>query len=953
MSVGSEDRLREAAEVFGELIDGPPADVARRLQGLQASDPELAAVVRDLLRADAEAGSFLEGGPRSYAPGVFEEPSGSVAGEHIGPYVLVSLLGRGGMGEVWVAERRDGQFEQNVALKLLRRGIDSEGIRRRFLQERQVLAHLDHPNIARLLDGGEAPDGRPYFVMELVEGEPITKFCRDHEASIEERLRLVATCAEATAAAHRRLVVHRDIKPSNVLVSGDGRVKLLDFGIAKVLSDDGSSTQWTRAEERVLTPTYAAPEQILGDPVTTATDVYALGAVLYELLTGAPPHDRTSRSAVKLAAQVELETLERPSRAVTVSGGTEGRSSRRLARRLEGDIDAIVQKALRREPERRYPGAAEMAEDLRRHLAGQQVEARPDTVAYRVGKFVRRNRAGVAAAVLVVLALVAGLAATSWQARVARANARRAQRVQDFLVGIFQGSDPSNARGEKVTAREILAAGTRRIETDLRGEPEVQAALYDSVAQIQTSLGALPEAQALAERALADRRRLFGADDPRTMQSLVTLAKVRTALADEKDAEKLVRRALPVLAAAYGEDGDETLRARELLVDLLVNQGSNEEALAAAQTLLASRRRRSGDGSPDTANNLHQVGMIQEGMSRYDDAEKTYRQTIAILDRTVGVEDPRSANAHATLAELLSYRGRRAEAEKEFAITLAAQRKSLGSEHPDVAGTLIDLGFLYLNERRYAEADATLEESLRIYRALDSANAANSLRILAVSFLTQERFAEARQRIDECLAIARQRYGPKHQVTLTALGNLGDIQLHGGDLSTAEATLREAIAGLEDVFGKTSDSLRAPLNNLGEVARLRGRLDEAEGLHRRALAIQLEAIGAGAPSVPGTRLQLALDLLARPTPPRLAEARDQIDQAIDLQRKIDGGHPRLDEMLLASGRVALAQRDRVRSRRELSEAVERLSSHHGEADARTRIARAELAALPPTEGAGP
>ena len=494
-----------------------------------------------------------------------------------------------------------------------------------------------------------------------------------------------------------------------------------------------------------------------------------------------------------------------------------------------------------------------------------------------------------------------------------------------------------------MTARELLEAGTRRIDGELRGEPEVQAALYDAVARIQASLGALPEARKLAERALDERRRLFGAGDPRTMQSLVTLASVRAALAEEKEAEKLVRRALPVLTAAYGVDGDETVRARELLVDVLLNQGITEETLTLANGLVESRRRRSEADSPEAANNLHQVGMIQESMSRYDEAEKTYRQTIAVLDRAVGVDDPRAANAHATLAELLSYRGRRAEAEKEFAITLAAQRKSLGADHPDVAATLIDVGFLYLNERRYAEADAALEESLRIYNAVGSAEAANALRIWAISLMAQERYADARQRLDECLAIARPKYGAGHQITLTALGNLGEVELRGGDRSAADATLTEAIAGLEGVFGKESDSLRAPLNNLGELRRLQGRLDEAEALHRRALAIQLKAVGPDGPAVPGTRWQLAMDLLAGPSPAHLAEARSELDQAVALQRKIDAGHPRLDEMLVTSAAIARAQGDAERARGELAEAVDRLRAHHGESDERARAAGAELA----------
>jgi len=469
MSGVAPHRLREAAAIFQELVDSESAEVRARLDALETLDSELAQAVRGLLAADAAAGAFLESGASAYSPRLAAEAD-QPATRTVGPYVLRERLGRGGMGDVWVAERRDGQFEQRVALKLLKPGMDSDGIRRRFLQERQLLARLEHPNIARLLDGGTAADGRPFFVMELVEGVPITEFCRERDVSLEQRLTLVATCADAVAAAHRRLIVHRDIKPSHVLVTREGTVKLLDFGIARVLSDEGDSAGLTRTEERVLTPRYAAPEQILGEPVTTATDAYALGAVLYELLTGGPPHAREASSAAALASRVETETLEKPSRAV-LAGAADPLQARRISRRLEGDVDAIALKALRREPERRYPGAADLAEDLRRFLSEQRVEARPDTVVYRLRKFVRRHRAGVAAAVVIALALVAGLAATTWQAAVARANARRAERVQEFLVGMFRGSDPTQARGRDVTARELLTAGTRRVESDLRGEP--------------------------------------------------------------------------------------------------------------------------------------------------------------------------------------------------------------------------------------------------------------------------------------------------------------------------------------------------------------------------------------------------------------------------------------------------------------------------------------------------
>jgi eukaryotic-like serine/threonine-protein kinase len=944
-------RLGEAAGVFGELVELAPLEVNARLAALDASDPDLARRVRELLDADGAAGRFLEQGVVEYAPRLEElgagRPSDSDgAGKAVGPYVLVSLLGRGGMGEVWVAERRDGQFEQRVALKLLKRGIDSEGIRRRFLQERQVLARLDHPNIARLLDGGES-DGRPYFVMELVEGAAITEYCRQARAPLEQRLRLVQTCCEAVDTAQRRLVVHRDIKPSNVLVTAGGQVKLLDFGIAKVLSADGEATQWTQIDERVLTPQYAAPEQILGEPVTTATDVYALGVLLYQLLTGALPHARDAASAAGLASAVESETVEKPSRVAglptAVTAGFPEREGEKLPALLEDDLDAIVLKALRREPERRYAGAGVLAEDLRRHLHGLRVEARPDTLSYRVGKFVRRHRAGVAAVALTLAALVAGLAGTAWQARRAQANARRAERVQRFLVQLFQASDPNQSRGETITARELLADGTRRIETELGGEPDVQAALYDAVAQIDRSLGALAEAQTLAERAVAGRLRTLGPDDPLTAQSRVTLAEVLFARGDGKAAEMQVRAVLPALAAAYGQDGVETIRAKEVLAALLIDRSEGKESLILANEIAASQRRRFGAGSVEAARSLGLLGNVQETAGQYAEAEKTYRAAADILERALGAENPQTAAARYSLAEVLAYVGKHEEGEKQFRLALAAQRKSLGDRHPDVAQTLIALGLLEVNERRYPEADAAFTEALSIYRPLNHPETGTCLRMLGLSLTAQEHYAEAAARFEEALAIFRRTRGEKDTLTLTALGNLGNAYLRLGDLGRAESLLREAVTGIETQFGAENDQLRAPLNQLGELLRQRGRTAEAMALHRRALAIQLKSVGADSPSVVGTRYQLGMDLASEPSPANLEEARTLFDAAIAVQRKTDAENPRLDDMLLASGRVARAQGDAARAHQDFAEASARFEKHRGLANARTKEARRELA----------
>ncbi len=947
--MGGESRLREAADAFSDLVELSPEEARSRLAALDAADPALARLVREMLAADAAAGAFLEGGAAEYSArlsALREEPAlraeaDAAAGTAVGPYVLVSLLGRGGMGEVWVADRSDGQFEQRVALKLLRAGIDSEGIRRRFMQERQLLARLDHPNIARLLDGGAA-EGRPFFVLELVEGEPITEFARARALTVEQRLRLVATCCDAVDAAHRRLVVHRDIKPSNVLVTRDGVVKLLDFGIAKVLSAE-SDGEYTQVGERVLTPSYAAPEQLVGEPVTTATDVYGLGVLLYRLLTGVLPHARGAAMAGGLSSAVESETIERPSRAVASADlaptGLPPGEVARLPALLADDLDAIILKALRREPDRRYPGAAALGADLRRHLAGLRVEARPDTLSYRAGKFIRRHRAGVAAGALTLLALLAGVAGTLWEARRAQANARRAERVQEFLVRLFQGSDPTNAREGNPSARDLLAEGTGRIEAELRGEPEVQAALYDVVARIHRALGSIPEAQRLAERSLAQRRQIDGEDAPVTAQSGLTLAEVRYSKGEVEAAESALHAILPRLAAAYGADSLETIRARDTLAAALLDEGKVPAALAMMQEDVASRRRRFGTENPETARGIFLLGQMQEAANRYAEAAAAYAAAVDMLTRTLGADNPQTASARYSLAQALAYMGKRDEGEKQFLQALAAQRKSLGDRHPDTGQTLIGLGLLYVNERRFAEADAALTEALGIFRPLGHFDAGSCLRMLGISLTAQERYAEAAARFTEALAVFREKRGARDQLTLTALGNLGNVYLRLGQLDAAEASLREAIAGLEGLFGPDADQLRAPLNQLGEVLLARGRPDDAAVLHRRALAIQLKSVGAESPSVAGTRYLLALDLLAKGRAADLGEARELLDAAIAVQKKADAEHPRLDDMLLASGRVASAQGDRARADRDLTEAANRYARHRGAADPRTLEAR--------------
>ena len=613
-------RWTEVRALFEELVELPAAERQRRLAAVD--DRELAGRVERLLAADADAGRFLETPALAVAGGLMEglgEPAEPPPPERIGPYRILSRLGRGGMGEVLLGERADGLFDQRVAIKLLRRGMDSEEVLARFARERRILARLEHRHIAHLLDGGAAEDGRPYFVMELVEGEPITEYCRSRDLPVDDRLRLLLDCCDAVATAHRSLVVHRDLKPSNVLVTKDGEVKLLDFGIAKLLGpeDTGGAAAETRTDLRLLTPAYAAPEQILGEPVTTATDVWALGALSYELLTGSLPQKREGRSAAALAVAAAEDAVERPSQRVTdeplkalpVRNPTES-DRRRLARQLRGDLDNVLLMALRREPDRRYGSITAFAGDLRRHREGQPVKARPDTFGYRLGKFARRNRVAVAAAALMLVSLVGGLAATRWQAQRAEANARRAalaarraDAVKEFLIGLFEIADPEQSGGA-VPASALVDQAGKRLETELASEPDIQADLLEAVARIDRGLGRLDPAESLARRSLNVREKILPAGDGAIGRSLATLGAITMDRGKLDEAEKQLAEALKIVEAKDGAASLSAARVRSDYAQVLFWKGDVATAEKLESSVYEAYRAELGDEAVQTAIHL-------------------------------------------------------------------------------------------------------------------------------------------------------------------------------------------------------------------------------------------------------------------------------------------------------------------------------------------------------------
>jgi serine/threonine-protein kinase len=864
MNPPSPELFQRARARFEELIEQNDEERQARLAALAGSDPELAAAVADLMAADARASGFLD--RPAVATAVQEwlaaNAEEAALGQTIGPYRTVALLGRGGMGEVFLAERADGQFDQKVALKVLRRGMDSEEVLRRFLRERQLLARLEHPNIARLLDGGRAPDGRPFIVMERVEGEPITQWCAARESTVEERLRLVVTCCEAVEVAHRNLIVHRDLKPSNILVSADGQVKLLDFGIAKLLGEDGEETLLTRAGVHVLTPAYAAPEQILGGAVTTATDVYALGVVLYELLTGTMPHDRRATTAAELSAKVSRETVERPSsaarKAAEPEAGADDRKSLRLSRRLQGDLDTIVLKALHRDPARRYASAAALADDLRRHLDGRPVSARPDTMGYRAAKFVERHRVGVAAAVLVALSLVGGLAAALWQARAARAQAQRAEEAQRFLTGIFRVADPDQSKGAQLTARDLLDSGAARVDGELADQPELRAEMLKVLGNVYLQLGLFPEALELYEKALAIHRRIHDESDPELAEAYRRVGAALHKTAEYAKARPFLERAVTL----YERQGDSLSMAHPLndLALLRRAEGDLDEAQRLLERVIAIRSREGPLDSPDLARSLNNLALMHWKQNEYPTAARIFERALAIHRKNEGELSSLVAGTEDNLANVLIQMGEFAAAGEHNRRARAIAARLYDRPHPNQALFLNTAGFLAAQQndnkraaRFYRQALAAYEQS----RGLDHPDVAFTLKNLGKVLAADGDPQAAMELYQRGLAIREKAFGPEHADVASSLLDVASAYRQMGDYAAAEAALRRSVEVFSKAVGPEHRRTSMALLGLGEILALRGRGAEAEEVLRRCLAIRRAQLEPGDPEIAKAEAALA------------------------------------------------------------------------------------------------
>jgi non-specific serine/threonine protein kinase/serine/threonine-protein kinase len=776
------DLWKKIESLWQAALAQPPEQRAAFLEEACPDDPQLRREVQSLLDQPAE--SFLESSPPFLATTDQELPdprdppqppsridqtladSGTPPGTMIGPYRLLEIIGQGGMGEVWLAEQKQ-PVRRRVALKLIKAGMDTREVVTRFESERQALALMDHPAIAKVFDAGSTPQGRPYFVMEYVAGMPITDYCDKHKLTTRDRLALFIHVCEGVQHAHQKAIIHRDLKPSNILVSevdGNPVPKIIDFGVAKATAQRlTAETMFTHLGSIVGTPEYMSPEQAgsVGEDIDTRTDVYSLGVVLYELLVGALPLDFHNLRFDEVLHKVRDEDASKPSTKLRTLGeqsttAARNRSTepRTLARLLRGDLDAITLKALEKERARRYGSPSDLAADIKRHLRNEAVVAHPPGLVYRTGKYIRRHWVGVAVGAAAALLLISFSIAQYFQVRRITRERDRADRVTALMTSMFKVSNPSESRGNKVTAREILDKASRDITTGLTRDPELQAQMMQIMGTVYDGLGLYPQAESLIRQAVQIRRRVLGPEDPDTLRSEGDLCLALERLGRYGEAEKLQRETLESLRRVLGPDNPDTLRSINNLANLLEDEGRHSEAEPLQRQTLAARRRILGPEHLDTLRSMNNLARTLRDQRRYPEAEALYRQVLEIERRTLGADHPQPLITTSNLADILDLQGHYAEAVQLNSQSLEVERRVFGPDHPEPLRTMNNLGVEFFHIGQYEKAE--------------------------------ELFRQVRD-------VQRRVLGPDHPNTADSTYNLACVAAHKGDYNAALLLLREAL----------------------------------------------------------------------------------------------------------------------------------------------------------------
>lgn len=791
------DRWARLQALFHEALAQPPQSRTAWVATAAAGDADLEARVLALLAADGGGGGLLDQGVGSVAGAVLDEPPEGFPIEAFGPYRVLGVLGEGGMGVVYLAERRE--LGGRVAIKVLRDAWLSPSRRERFIAEQRTLAQLHHPGIAQLHDAGTLADGTPWFVMEYVEGVSLTTHCREARLPLAERLRLFRAVCEAVQHAHLHAVIHRDLKPSNILVTPGGAVKLLDFGIAKQLDELETSADQTRTGLRLMTPAYAAPEQVSGGRIGTRTDVYSLGVTLYELLAGRLPFDLSDRTPAAAAAVLLQDDPERPS-VVARREAARANDPAMLPtadRAAWADLDILCLTAMHKDPERRYRSVEALARDIDHFLDGQPLEARPDSLPYRLGKFVRRNRAPVLATAAALVALV--VLSTVYAVRLADARdaavaeAARAQRIQRFTLQLFEGGDPAMGPADSLRVIELVDRGLQEAAV-LGNDPATQAELYQTLGGLYLQLGRLERADSVLRLALDRQVALRGPTHADVARATIALGELRMAQAQMEEADTLIRRGLAMTLAHRAPEHPDVAAATATLGRYLYEQGRFDEA----------------------------VPVLEEAVRLHEAA------------------GPGTAELAATLSELANshfYAGQYAAADSLNQRALAIHRVLFGEWHPRVADDLINLGAVRFQRAEYAEAERLYREGLAVIEAWFGPRhyrTGMALTMLGRAQLFREEHAAADATLRQALAIVEEVFGPDHPRVASIINELGSIARQAGRLEEAEAQYRRMGQIYRTVHGEQHWLVALSEANLAGVIQLQGDLPRAEQAFRRA-----------------------------------------------------------------------------------------------------------------------
>jgi serine/threonine protein kinase len=824
------ERWQQLEQVCQAALDHPLSERTAVLEVACAGDEALRQDAEALLAHEEQAENYLEAPALEVAAEALEQaffeglvafdPSEAAAGAVIGAYHLLQPIGQGGMGEVWLAEQKQ-PVRRRVAVKLIKAGMDTREVVARFESERQALALMDHMAIAKVFDAGSTPRGRPYFAMEYVPGMPITDYCDQHKLTLRQRLELFVVVCDGVQHAHQKAILHRDLKPSNILVSeADGKPapRIIDFGVAKATAHQlTADPTLTRAGAIIGTPGYMSPEQAdsAGVYVDTRTDVYSLGVVLYELLVGVLPLDFSKREEDAPRPSARLRTLGDQTAITAQNRGADGPT---LARQLRGDVDAISLKALEKDRSRRYATPSELAADIGRYFRHEPVLARRAGVGYRARKYIRRHRVGVAvAATAAVLLLSAGVAQTLALRRVTRER-DRADRISQFMTGIFQVSDPNARQGNDVRAREILDKASKDIETGLAKDPELQTQMMHVMAKAYEGIILYPMAESLLARAVEIRRRTLGPYSPDTLQSMYELADALNGEGHYREAEKLCRDTIDTRRRVLGPEHRDTLTSIWLLAHILEREG------------------------------------------RYPESEELFRKVLEVATRVFGPQDTLSVGAENGLAANLSDENKFSEAEKAYRGLLEVYRRMFGSEHPYVLLCMSNLADVLSSEEKLAEAEKLLQDARQAFRRTLGPEHPRTLFVTGnlAEVLTKEgRYAEAEKLCRESLEVGRKALGPEHRETLEYAYGLGDVLMKDGRFSEAGQLLRQTIEAQRRTLGSEHPDTMQTASDLGQLAMREKRYPEAEKSFREELDGRRHTLGPGHPTTAVAAYNLA------------------------------------------------------------------------------------------------